>query len=185
MLITVVSCIICSIGVWFAVTTLEYIAKRKEQAKKQKLLASLFKYPQSLDVNSLCLFAHHTASKKGFWDKEKEIGTVLMLIVSELGEACEAHRKGKRTVWDNYFDEYARLQESSKEVTTKELATFEQQAFTQAFQKHIKDTFEDELADTFIRLGDLCGKLGIDIDTHIRLKMRYNETRPRLHGKKY
>lgn len=26
---------------------------------------------------------------------------------------------------------------------------------------------------------------GIDLDRHILLKMRYNATRPRLHGKKY
>ena len=31
----------------------------------------------------------------------------------------------------------------------------------------------------------LCERLGIDLMAHIELKLKYNETRPRLHGKKY
>ena len=31
----------------------------------------------------------------------------------------------------------------------------------------------------------LCGHLGIDLMTHIDLKLKYNETRPAKHGKKY
>lgn len=34
-------------------------------------------------------------------------------------------------------------------------------------------------------LEHLCDHLGIDLMTHIELKMKYNETRPALHGKKY
>lgn len=35
------------------------------------------------------------------------------------------------------------------------------------------------------RIFILAGSLGIDIERHIELKMQYNQTRPRLHGKKY
>jgi NTP pyrophosphatase (non-canonical NTP hydrolase) len=49
----------------------------------------------------------------------------------------------------------------------------------------VKDTFEDEIADTVIRLLDLSEGLGIDIEKHIRLKLEYNKTRPHKHGKKY
>lgn len=34
-------------------------------------------------------------------------------------------------------------------------------------------------------LEQLCDHLGIDLMTHIELKLKYNETRPVLHGKKY
>ena len=34
-------------------------------------------------------------------------------------------------------------------------------------------------------LEQLCDHLGIDLMSHIELKMKYNETRPALHGKKY
>jgi hypothetical protein len=36
-----------------------------------------------------------------------------------------------------------------------------------------------------IRILDICGSRGIDIDKHIELKMKYNATRERMHGKKY
>ena len=48
-----------------------------------------------------------------------------------------------------------------------------------------KDTFEDELADVFIRLADLCGELDIDIEKQIEWKLNLNKSRPALHGKKF
>lgn len=47
-----------------------------------------------------------------------------------------------------------------------------------------KETFEEEIADTFIRLFDLCGAYEIDIERYIQLKMDYNTHREVLHGKK-
>jgi hypothetical protein len=44
---------------------------------------------------------------------------------------------------------------------------------------------EDEVADAIIRLLDFCGARGIDIDWHIKNKLRYNATREHKHGKKY
>lgn len=38
---------------------------------------------------------------------------------------------------------------------------------------------------TLQRISVLAGSLGIDIERHIELKMQYNQSRPRLHGKKY
>ena len=48
-----------------------------------------------------------------------------------------------------------------------------------------KDTVQDELADTFIRLLDLVGFLGIDIDGWVEAKLRYNKSRPYKHGKRF
>ena len=44
--------------------------------------------------------------------------------------------------------------------------------------------FDEEIADTFIRLMDICGSLGIDIEVEIGEKMAENENRPYLHGKR-
>lgn len=47
-----------------------------------------------MHIIDLVRIAHANAEAHGFWDEERELGTLLMLIVSELGEALEAHRKG-------------------------------------------------------------------------------------------
>jgi NTP pyrophosphatase (non-canonical NTP hydrolase) len=41
-----------------------------------------------------------------------------------------------------------------------------------------------EFADLIIRLADVCGKLGIDMDEAIQLKVEYNKKRPYRHGGK-
>ena len=119
-------------------------------------------------LNQLRDEIHENAKNKGFWDKERETGTLLMLCVSELAEAMEADR--------NVL--YADL-----ELIEKDKENFID--FKWSFENSIKDTFEDELADTIIRILDLCGAKGIDIEKHIELKMKYNATRERMHGKKY
>lgn len=105
---------------------------------------------------------------KGFWDKDREVGTLLMLCTSELAEALEADRKGQ----------YANLEA----VISR---TILGAPFADVFVENVKDTFEDELADTIIRVLDICGSRGIDIEKHINLKLVYNATRVKMHGKKY
>jgi len=41
-----------------------------------------------------------------------------------------------------------------------------------------------ELADIIIRVLDICGLYGIDIESAVRAKMAYNQTRPHRHGGK-
>ncbi len=56
----------------------------------------------------------------------------------------------------------------------------------EAMEGHrIKDTanFKEEIADAFIRLFDLCGGLGIDIEEEIVRKSIKNKSRPYKHGK--
>jgi NTP pyrophosphatase (non-canonical NTP hydrolase) len=111
--------------------------------------------------------------EKGFWDKPRNVGEMLMLIVTELGEAMEAHQN---------FD-FADLPKFESLIKLDNCDTSE--TYSSLFKQHMKDKFEDELADTVIRLLDMCGGLNIDIEKHIEYKLHYNKTRPRLHGKKY
>ncbi len=124
------------------------------------------------------------AKAKGFWDKERNVGEMLMLIVSELGEALDAHREGKRADLKEYKEriiEVGKTFNGSEEAREDFLAHYAMDLF-----KHrIKDTLEDELADAIIRIFDTCAYLEIDLETHIGLKMKYNTTREKLHGKKY
>lgn len=115
--------------------------------------------------------SHKTAREKGFWDKDRNIGELLMLITSELGEALEAHRKGRRA------NPVVSLDAIGGWVNDDD--------FKQSYELHLKGSFEEELADVAIRLFDLVGGLEIDLEKHIELKMRFNGMRERLHGKAY
>lgn len=116
----------------------------------------------------------HEANKlKGFYDNTIEIGTLLMLVVSELSEALEADRKNRHADFETY---QTKLNSEPNRVFVKQ---------SSLFQEYIKDTFEDEIADAMIRLFDLCGYMDIDIEKHIDLKLKYNQGRPNKHGKNY
>jgi len=129
-------------------------------------------------VTQLCNEAYQTAKEKGFHDKQFNTGEKLMLIVSELGEALEADRKNKNVIDSSEFHRIETL-------GLRNIDTHPDDSFNREFPKHIKDTFEDELADACIRIFDLAGSLGIDLDWHIQAKMKYNKSREKLHGKSY
>jgi NTP pyrophosphatase (non-canonical NTP hydrolase) len=126
-------------------------------------------------LNQIANELHQKAKKKGFWDEQREIGTLLMLIVSELSEALEADRKNKKANYKQLESDIEQMNEFDNEIEFKKLA----------FEYSIKDTFEDEIADVFIRLFDLVGYLNLDIEKHIRMKMEYNQSRAYRHGKAY
>lgn len=48
-----------------------------------------------------------------------------------------------------------------------------------------KDAVAEELADCCIRIFDYCGARKIDLEKAIFKKIKYNETRPYRHGKKF
>lgn len=175
---------------------------------------------------------HANAVAKGFWAEIHSEDHYKMLVITELSEAVEAHRK----------DEFAK-REDYQDVLDINGADFD----SYHFEAFIKDTVEDELADALIRIYDIMGAYefnpleatiagkrnrtshkfvehtseftvqvllciksllnesylymlcdyaigvieavaehnGIDLYWHVREKMRYNATRPPLHGKKY
>lgn len=121
------------------------------------------------NLNELSKQIYEANKLKGFDAKNENIGQTLMLIVSELSEALEALRKNRR----------ANLELYDHNTTNNGLE------FELAFQVEIKDTFEDEITDSIIRLFDLCGALEIDIERHIELKRAYNSLRPYKHGKEF
>lgn len=123
-------------------------------------------------MNELRDKIYQNAKDKGFWDQERNIGEALMLVVTELAEALETHRK---TNFIKPVDEQVK----------KAMLQMHDDEFKEHFALMVKDSFQDEMADSIIRILDLCGGLGIDIDWHIAAKMRYNATRARLHGKTY
>lgn len=55
----------------------------------------------------------------------------------------------------------------------------------EADRKGDRENFEEELADVCIRIFDLCGLMGIDLEKNIIDKMNFNMTRKHKHGKLY
>ena len=120
-------------------------------------------------VNELAQEIHKRNIEKGFYEDEKNIGEMLCLIHSEVSEALEADRK------DNYC-----------KVNAKSLGGWiDDEDFKQHYSVEAKYTFEEEMADIFIRVLDMCAFKGIDIENHVKCKMRYNNFREYKHGKKY
>lgn len=100
-----------------------------------------------IDLNKLSKEVYENAKEHGFHDKEYSREHYMMLVITELSEAVEAHRRKKRA--DIKFYQY------SKEADRIQYSSFE---------LSIKDTVEDELADAVIRLLDYAGYRGEDID---------------------
>ena len=133
---------------------------------------------ETLNLNAACAEQHKAVIEKGF--TPQPVATNLMLIVSELGEACEADRKNHHADFECYDSVYIDAMEEWGNTIHPERT-----AYREAFERGIKDSFEDEIADAFLRLMDLCGAMNIDIEKHIRMKAEYNLTREPKHGKAY
>lgn len=191
----------------------------------------------NINLNELRDQAYKTACEHGFHNEELSNEHCFCLIISELMEAVEADRKGKRADRQSFKSSYED-EEPHDDVN-----------FKYCFEKYIKDTIPDELSDAVIRLLDLAGLRGISLESasndinseymddiacmysqlsfteeiysifikpivdynylptivnemiflifafakhldidllwHINQKMRYNELRPKLNGKKY
>lgn len=118
-------------------------------------------------LNKLSKEIYEGNKTRGFDVNDENVGLTLLLIVSELSEALEADRKSKYADLKRYESDLKQMNEYDDEILYQKIA----------FEEHIKDTFEDEIADTLIRILDLCGGFGIDIERHVELKLKYNATR--------
>lgn len=119
---------------------------------------------------------HENAVKKGFWNKPVNIPEKLMLTVSEVSEALEALR-------DENFCKNADV-ESLYEMALPE-GMQDKKLFKDLFEQKIKNTFQDEIADSIIRLLDICHYYNIDIERQLAIKHEYNKLRPFKHNRKF
>lgn len=132
-----------------------------------------------MNLNELRDMVHRTAVEHGWWDRScakdvladfpdsiddpvvvNEVATKLALIHSEVSEALECVRENP----------FAIVAESTHLLPNPDGTLGKPEGFA------------SELADVVIRVLDLCGALGVDIERELMAKHRYNVTRPHRHG---
>ncbi len=112
-------------------------------------------------LENLVEACHKNSRSKGFWDgpENDNIPTKIALLHSELSEMLEAFRKGNPKC-EKAIDVLSGI--GLRRITS----------------------IEEEAADVFIRLLDLCGRLNIDLGRVTLAKMDYNAKRAHMHGGK-
>ena len=98
-----------------------------------------------MNLNELRDKAYQCAVKHGWHEEEYSNEHFLCLVISELMEAVEADRKGNHADTDA-FNKYYNCVD-----------------FKENFERQIKGTVEEELADACIRLLDLAGLRSVDL----------------------
>jgi NTP pyrophosphatase (non-canonical NTP hydrolase) len=110
---------------------------------------------RDITIPQLIQEAHTTALDKGWWNEPRTVGEGLALVHSEVSEALEDYREG------HVVQSIRREGGDRKPVG-----------------------FAIELADVLIRIADMCGRYGIDLNEALEIKLEYNKTRPHRHGGK-
>lgn len=129
-----------------------------------------------IELNKLAKEIYEGNKLRGFDVRKDNLGQVLMLIVSELAEALEADRNNR----------YANIEAYESCVNADDIFEKDREEYIKrSFEINIKNSFEDEIADTLIRILDLCGAINLNIERHVNLKLKYNATREYMHGKRY
>lgn len=105
-----------------------------------------------MNLNKLRDKAYQCAVAHGWHEENLSDEHFLCLVISELMEAVEADRKGMHANRANF--EYCMKQRKHDDGE-----------FMYAFKQDIKDSVEDELADACIRMLDLAGLRGYDLDS--------------------
>ena len=110
--------------------------------------------------NKLAEAIHTTAVNKGWWEGDRNLTEARMLIITELAEAVEADREGRRADYDSFQmfmpkELSAAGRKNYEESKPFTITQYDKTVYKKHFKKYIKDTVEDELADTYIRILDL------------------------------
>lgn len=122
-------------------------------------------------VEKFTKICHDNSKAKGFWDgpENDNIPTKIALIHSELSEMLEAYRK--------------RNPPCDKEMKNHE-GKIVPLSILEGGKLRVLSSMDEEAADVFIRLCDLCGRLNIDLARVAMEKHRYNVNREHMHGGK-
>lgn len=119
-----------------------------------------------MEIKKLIKEIHKNAVEKGFWETDITVHELIM---------TEKLRKALKNA----------LVSQKIMLTVSELGEAIEALRTDNHGYEKKDTFEDEICDSIIRLFDICDGLNIDIERQIKWKMQYNKSRKNKHGKQF
>lgn len=109
------------------------------------------------ELNALKDRAYKTAVAHGFHEEERPDAYWFGLVMSEMGEAINADRKGLHGDAVLFNDDLSKM------------------SFKDSFEAHIKDTVEDEIADVVIRLLDFAGMKGYMLSSSSGISINFSE----------
>ncbi len=119
--------------------------------------------------------AYQTAKDKGWHDQKRSAAEMLCLIHSEISECLEDLRdpniEGMTAAGIGFKIE-------GKMIDPRGVYSDKQKPNSKPIGPAI------EMADTVIRIWDLCASEGWDLSRALQIKMAYNKTRPHRHGGK-
>lgn len=124
-------------------------------------------------IDELVAAATRQAEASGFFTRgnPRPVAEHVALLVTEIGELFEAHRDGF-TPTEILFQGVRAASNELRSSPTDEDGTL------------LKPVgLATELADLVIRAANFAGEHGIDLEMAIQVKVAYNATRPRLHGR--
>ena len=104
-----------------------------------------------MNILELIEESHQVSKEKGFWDGNKNHSETVLLIIANVGDIVKANKKKKLADWNSYS------------TATLSVPNVYEATFKDAFEKHIKDSFEDEIANVMIRICDFLGGTKVDI----------------------
>lgn len=122
-------------------------------------------------------------------ERVHELEAGIGLTVRRLVE--EAHKNAVRHMFWEDIDYIQRQDEGIGHAMNNAICTrlllivSEATEAMDALRSGAEDNFGEELADIVIRVADLAGGMGIDLEAEIAAKMRTNKNRPPKHGKQF
>lgn len=107
-----------------------------------------------MNIIELIAESHKISKEKGFWEGDKNHSETVLMIIANVGEIAKANNKKKFANWSAY---------GSATIELSEGHISHSGALKEAFETHIKDTFEDEMANVIIRICDFLGGANVNV----------------------
>lgn len=140
-----------------------------------------------MTIGALTKQSYENSRDHGFWDEPETAETIpskLALIMSEMAEALESYRDPASDQMVKVPAEVvaALVMQNSPHMSANE-ALAKLDSIWDKWQRKPKG-FDIELADGLIRIFDLAGAKGIDLESAVRRKAEYNKGRPFKHERR-